>query len=193
MAQAKIVTEQEMKRALSILRDRRHADRDRLALLLTHWAGMRVCEVAALTRDKVLGPAGEVLEEWRLTSDQTKGGKGRTVYANQKLRREVAAYIKNHPTPSADWPVLVSQKGNRQRRGFSANTLCQLINNIYRAAGIQGASSHSGRRGFITTLADHSVGIKTIMELAGHRQLGTTQRYIEVTPDQKRKAVELVT
>ena len=59
MAQAKIVTEQEMKRALSILRDRRHADRDRLARLLTHWAGMRVCEVAALTRDKVLGPAGE--------------------------------------------------------------------------------------------------------------------------------------
>ena len=46
--------------------------------------------------------------------------------------------------------------------------------------------------GFITTLADHSVGIKTIMELAGHRQLGTTQRYIEVTPDQKRKAVELI-
>jgi len=27
---------------------------------------------------------------------------------------------------------------------------------------------------------------------AGHRQLGTTQRYIEVTPEQKRKAVELV-
>lgn len=44
----------------------------------------------------------------------------------------------------------------------------------------------------ITMLADHSVGIKTIMELAGHRQLGTTQRYIEVTPDQKRKAVELI-
>ena len=62
MAQAKIVTEQELKRALSILRDRRHADRDRLALLLTHWAGMRVCEVAALTRDKVLGPAGRC---WR--------------------------------------------------------------------------------------------------------------------------------
>ena len=31
------------------------------------------------------------------------------------------------------------------------------------------------------------------MELAGHRQLSTTQRFISVTPDQKRKAVELVT
>ena len=58
---------------------RRHAARDRLALLLTHWAGMRVCEAAGLTRDKVLGPEGEVLEEWRLDSDQTKGSKGRVV------------------------------------------------------------------------------------------------------------------
>jgi len=36
------------------------------------------------------------------------------------------------------------------------------------------------------------VGIKVIMELAGHRQLGTTQRYINVTPEQKRNAVELI-
>ena len=61
MAQAKIVTEQEFKRALSILRDRRHAGRDKLALLLTHWAGMRVCEVVALTRDKArLEPLGTI-------------------------------------------------------------------------------------------------------------------------------------
>lgn len=194
MAQAKVVTEQELKRALAVVAARRHAQRDRIALLLTHWAGMRVCEVAAITRDKVLGPKGEVLEEWRLEADQTKGGKGRTVYANSKLRKELAAYLKANPAPALSDPVLVSQKGTRgSRRGFSANTLCQLINGIYREAGIQGATSHSGRRGFITALADHSVGIKTIMELAGHRQLSTTQRYIEVTPDQKRKAVELLT
>ena len=104
----------------------------------------------------------------------------------------MAAYLKANPTPSLSYPVLVSQKSNSKRRGFSANTLCQLINGIYRDAGIAGATSHSGRRGFITTLADHSVGIKTIMELAGHRQMSTTQRYISVTPEQKRKAVELV-
>ena len=192
MPQAKVLSEQELKRALGIIAGRRHAGRDRLALLLTHWAGMRVCEVAALTRDTVLGPSGEVLEEWRLDREQTKGGNGRVVYANSKLRKEVAAYIKANPTPSAYHPVLVSQKGNAKRRGFSANTLCQLINTIYRRAGIQGASSHSGRRGFITTLANHSVGIKTIMELAGHHQMSTTQRYILVTPEQKRRAVDLV-
>jgi integrase/recombinase XerD len=63
---------------------------------------------------------------------------------------------------------------------------------IYRKAFMLNATSHSGRRGFITELANYSVGIKVIMELAGHRQLGTTQRYINVTPEQKRNAVELI-
>ena len=48
MAQAKVINEQELKRALGMVAGRKHAARDRLALLLTHWAGMRVCEVAAL-------------------------------------------------------------------------------------------------------------------------------------------------
>jgi integrase/recombinase XerD len=190
MAQAKVLTEKEFKRALTVVATRRHSERDRLALLLTHWAGMRVCEAAALTRDKVLGPSGEVLEEWRLSSEQTKGDKGRVVFANSRLKRELAAYIQAHHSKDPKAPVLISQKG--RERGFSANTLCQLINTIYREAGIQGATSHSGRRGFITTLANGSVGIKTIMELAGHRQMSTTQRYIQVTPEQKRRAVELI-
>jgi len=43
MAQAKVVSEQELKRALGVISGHRHAQRDRMALLLTHWAGMRVC------------------------------------------------------------------------------------------------------------------------------------------------------
>ena len=190
MSQAKVLTERELKRALAVITSRRHADRDRLALLLTHWAGMRVCEVAALARDRVIGPNGDVLDEWRLSSDQTKGDKGRVVFVNAKLKRELALYLISHPSKDPKAPVLISQKGREQ--GFSANTLCQLINTIYREAGIQGASSHSGRRGFITALANGSVGVKVIMELAGHRQMSTTQRYIQVTPEQKRRAVELV-
>ena len=80
MPQAKIVSEQELKRALAVVAARRFAERDRLALLMTHWAGMRVCEVAALTRDRVLGSDGSVLDEVLLAPDGTKGSKGRVVY-----------------------------------------------------------------------------------------------------------------
>ena len=192
MAQAKVLSEQEFKRALAVIAKRRHAERDRLALLLTHWAGMRVCEVAALTLDRVLGPDGTVLDEFRLDTDQTKGSRGRTVLINNRLKREISIFLKSRPACASDAPLLFSQKAKKGSQGFSANTLCQLINSIYREAGIIGATSHSGRRGFITELANHSVGIKVIMELAGHRQLGTTQRYINVTPEQKRQAVELI-
>ena len=145
MPQAKVLSEQEFKRALAVVAKRRHHARDRLALLLTHWAGMRVCEVAALTIDKVIGPAGEVLDEFRLDTEQTKGTRGRVVLVNQRLRREIAAYLKTNPPLLGTDPLLLSQKANRRARGFSANTLCQLINVIYREAGIQGATSHSGR------------------------------------------------
>ena len=84
--------------------------RDRLALLLTHWAGMRVCEVAALTQDTVLGPAGDILEEWPLGSDQTKDSTGWVVRANSKLRKERAADLTANPAPDRSDPVLVSQR-----------------------------------------------------------------------------------
>ena len=63
MVQAKVITEQELKRAVAIIAGRGHADRDRLALLLSHLADMRVCKIAGITRDKVLGPTAAVLEE----------------------------------------------------------------------------------------------------------------------------------
>ena len=192
MAQAKILTDAELKRALAVIAQRRHAQRDRLALLLTHWAGMRVCEVAALTLDKVINSTGTVMDEFNLGSDQTKGGHGRVVMVNSRLKREIAQFLKNHPTMSPNDPLFFSQKATRKAQGFTANTMCQLINGIYREAGIKGATSHAGRRGFITALANAGISVKVIMELAGHRQLGTTQRYIEETPDQKRKAVELI-
>ena len=63
---------------------------------------------------------------------------------------------------------------------------------LYRQAGFTGAGSHSGRRSFLTKLSAKSVPLKTMMELAGHRQAQSTMRYVSVTPDMKRAAVELL-
>lgn len=63
---------------------------------------------------------------------------------------------------------------------------------VFHAAGIEDASLHSGRRWFITKLAHSGISPKVIMELAGHKQLTTTQRYIDVTDEQKRNAVEVL-
>jgi integrase/recombinase XerD len=78
------------------------------------------------------------------------------------------------------------------KRGFSPNTLCQLLHYIYKGAKVDGASSHSGRRTFLTKLADKGVGVRVLMALAGHKQLQTTLRYIELNPTVMKAAVELI-
>ena len=85
-------------------------------------------------------------------------------------------------------PLFSTQK----RDHFTANTLCQHFHWLYRQAGIAGASSHSGRRTFITALANKGVGVRVLMALAGHRNISTTQAYIDVNDEMKRRAVELV-
>ena len=80
----------------------------------------------------------------------------------------------------------------QKRTAFSANTLCQLFGQIYDEAGIDGATSHSGRRWFITRLAHSGVSAKVIMTLAGHKHMSTTQRYIDVNDEMMRAAVEIL-
>jgi len=41
-------------------------------------------------------------------------------------------------------------------------------------------------------LAAKGVGVRVLASLAGHRSISTTQAYIDVNDDQKRRAVELV-
>ena len=74
---------------------------------------------------------------------------------------------------------------------LSANTLTQHFFWLYRNAGIS-ASSHSGRKTFLTSLASQGISVFVLASLAGHKSITTTQRYITVNEDMKRKAVELV-
>ena len=81
---------------------------------------------------------------------------------------------------------------NQRSAAFTANSLTQIVCGIYRNAGIYGATSHSGRRTFLTNLAEKGVSTRVMMALAGHRNMATTQRYIDLRPVVLRNAVELV-
>jgi integrase/recombinase XerD len=63
---------------------------------------------------------------------------------------------------------------------------------LYKHAGIEGASSHSGRRFFATKIAEAGTNPKVLQNLLGHRNLQTTMRYVEVSPTMMRNAVELM-
>jgi integrase/recombinase XerD len=189
MGQAKTLTERELKRLLDYVAQHRHAARNRAMLLLTYFAGLRVSEVAALKYADVVAADCTIRGEFLLSAEQTKGGHARTVFVGEKLKKELAAYVKTLQRRDKESLALFH---TQKRDQFSANTLCQHFHWLYRRAGIVGASSHSGRRTFITNLAAKGVGVRVLASLAGHRSIATTQQYIDVNDDQKRKAVELV-
>lgn len=188
MGQAKTLTDREIKKVLDYVAVHRYAARNRAMLLITYLAGLRVSEVAALTCADVIAADGTVKTEIKLLAEHTKGGHARTVFVSDRLKKELTSYIKmlKHRDPSQ--PLFRTQK----REGFTGNTLCQHFHWLYRNAGIDGASSHSGRRTFITTLASKGVSVRVLASLAGHRSIATTQAYIDVNDDMKRAAVQLI-
>ncbi len=199
MSQARVLTERELRKVLAFCSTQPHAARNRVMLLCTHMAGMRVGEVAALRISDVLGTDGTVLEEIALSAAQTKGNQSRTVLVPKKLRDELTTYLQQRfglvnllAVTQTDTQRALFPTQKNPIRGFTANTLCQLIHKIYKDAHMTGATSHSGRRTFITKLADKGVGVRVLMALAGHKSIATTQRYIELNPTVMKAAVELI-
>lgn len=189
MKQARVPTEAEFKRLVAVVNQGRHGSRNRMTLMLSYLAGLRVGEIAALRWADLIDGDGRVREQLRLGAATTKGGQARVVFMNARLRREIDLFRSTLAViPLADRPVLVTQK----RTAFSANSLCQLMRSWYDQAGLDGGSSHSGRRWFITRLAHAGISPKAIMMLAGHRHLSTTQRYIDVNDEMMRTAVEIL-
>ena len=185
MAQAKTLKESEFKKVLLIISTQKHAHRNRIAFLLSFWSGMRVGEIASLKINDVMENDGAVKSEIILKPNQTKGNHSRKVMIAEKLRN----YIKSINVKDVNQPLIYSQ---RNRNGFNSLTLSQEFKRIYAMSNIDGATSHSGRRTFITNLANRGVGVRVLQALAGHRSIATTQIYIDVNDDILRTAVDLI-
>lgn len=190
MAQARTLNEQEIQQVLNYASTRKHALRDQTMLLVSHLSGMRVGEIAALTVGHVLDSGHQIRTEIRLTAAQTKGKHPRTVFLNKRVRDVLAAYVQTIRTDDPERSLFPTQKN--PRKGFSANSLTQHFAQLYSSAGIDGATSHSGRRTYATNIASQGVGLRVLMRLMGHRNVSTTAVYIDANDDMLRRAVELV-
>ena len=191
MKQAKVLNQDELKRLLKIVRFTRHRERNRLIVLFSFLAGRRACELAQLKIKDVISEADEVKDTIYLKSYQTKGNSDQQVIVSETLRREIGQYISKNQylLDNRDGNLLRSQK---TRQGFSSQTIQNLFRFLYQEAHIENASSHSGRRSFITNLSEKGVSVRVIQELARHSRMVKTQRYIDVSVDKLKNAVELV-
>jgi integrase/recombinase XerD len=199
MSQAKVLSEKEVRKVLLYIASRKHASRNRAMFVVLNATGMRVGELAALRLCDVLSSTGEIVEEIRLAADQTKGSHGRVVVLNQKAQEEIKNYLMTRfklkdlmAVTMTDTSRALFTTQKNPNRGFTPSTLAQHFHYMYKGAGIMGASSHSSRRSFITNLSEMGVSVRVLMDLAGHRSLAVTQKYIESNPKLMRSAVELL-
>ena len=188
--QAKTLNNDEIRKVLDYVATRKHSERNRAMIYTIFNTGMRVSEVANLRFKDVVDGDGAVRREIRLSAEDTKTKEARIVFVNDKLHKELTRYVRLYKPLNTNVKFFYSQK--RASDGYSPNTLAQFFHYLFNRAGIAGASSHSGRRSFITNLANKGVGVRVIMGLSGHRALSSVQCYIDCNDDMKRKAINLL-
>ena len=189
MKQAKVLTKEEIKKVLKVCQLTKHEDRNRFIVHLSFLSGMRAIEIANLRVSNVVNAENEVLDTIALDKTQTKGNKGQTVYAGKALKKEIAVYLNKFPH------LLNNKEGSliRTQKGKTTSATIQFIfKQLYALANIPNATSHSGRRNFITELSEKGVSVRVIQELARHSSLQTTQRYIDVSVPKLKNAVDLI-
>ena len=188
--QAKVLNNTEVRKVLDYVATRKHSLRNRALVMMMFNTGMRVSEVASLRIRDVMDTDSNIKNEIRLLAENTKTNEARTVFVNEKLRRELQQYAKLLVNTNPNCKFFYSQK--RDSDGFTANTLTQHFHYLYKRVGLDGASSHSSRRTFITTLANKGIGVRVIMGLSGHKALSSVQCYIDCNSELMRNAVEMV-
>ena len=191
--QAKVINPKQEAAVLRHLEGSRYPERDRVVFLLSIKAGMRAKEVAMLTWSMVTDAGGEVGGAIGITDAASKGKGGRTIPLNPDLRVALEALRATHSTtPAPGDRVVHSERGE----GLSAASVAVWFHRLYRGLGMDGCSSHSGRRTFITRAAKKIVeaggSLRDVQQLAGHASLAATQRYIEGDSDAKRRVVAMI-
>jgi integrase/recombinase XerD len=152
-------------------------------------AGLRAGEIANLTWDMVLDPTGDIGSVIELRDCAAKKKSGRLIPIHPSLHAVLADW-RQRTEPSG--PLVRSERGGNMMPVSIVNWFAIA----YRAIGLEGCSSHSGRRTFITRAARlvHKAGgsLRDVQLLAGHRSIQTTQRYIDGDSDAQRKLVSMI-
>src|SRR5216684_299320 len=187
--QAKTLSKDDLQDLLVHASAARNPLRNRVIVLLSAKAGLRAGEIANLTWDMVVDPNGAISTAIELRDHAAKKRSGRLIPLHKDLRNALANW---RSVTLGTGPVVLSERGG----AMTPLSIVVWFARAYRAVGLEGCSSHSGRRTFITRAARlvYRAGgsLRDVQLLAGHRSIQTTQRYIDGDTDAQRKLVSLI-
>lgn len=188
---ARVLNEAEFKRLLIIAKASTFALRNTAIIFCSFGLGLRAKEIASLKISDVVDSQFKVLDEVNLTRNMTKGDKQRHVYVtHNKITTALQEHIDHLKVQVAFNPqgyLFKTQRGSR----FHPDVLQKWFRKLYDKAGLHGASSHSGRRTFITRLIEQGADIKAVSRLAGHASIVTTAIYVEDNPERLKRISNL--
>lgn len=194
--QSKVLSEKQCQIAVSYLSSSRHNLRNKVIFLLSVKSGLRAKEISELKWSMVCDSNGDIGDTLNLTNQASKGKSGRIIPLNKLLKCALNELYqieqRNHSFDLNNSYVVRTERSQRT----SAQAVVNMFKGWYKDLGFLGCSSHSGRRTFITNTSKKIslVGgsLRDIQIMAGHRNLQTTQRYIDYDTDSQRKVVDLI-
>jgi integrase/recombinase XerD len=177
--QAKILNDDHLDEVLNFASVSRYPVRNRVIVLLSVKAGLRAGEIAKLTWAMVLDSGGGIGNSIELLHRAAKKQSGRRVPLHPELQRALAAL---HQRGHSAGAVIRSERGGPMRPAG----IVLWFARAYRVLGLDGCSSHSGRRTFITRAARlvHKAGgsLRDVQLLAGHASIQTPKATSTATP-----------
>lgn len=144
---AKILAPDHVEDLLVFARQTRHPIRNEVLVLLSVKAGLRAGEIANLTWPMLVEPTGKIGTSLELQDRVAKKRSGRVIPVHPELH---AALMKlAHLAIALEGPVIRSERGGP----MTPVSIVSWFGKAFRAIGLEGCSSHSGRRTFITRAA----------------------------------------
>jgi integrase/recombinase XerD len=169
--------------------------RNKVMFLLSIRAGLRAAEIGNLRWEHVMNTRGEIGETIRITDECSKGTHGgREFHMADDLILALKEHYDGYETkPAPDDHVCLNRWGYR----FIPNAVARIFH-VWLSCELnwRGYSSHSGRRTFITNAARKislcGGSIYDVSKMAGHKDLQTTQVYIDANLDAQKAVVNMI-
>ena len=193
--QAKPLDEKQISTLLSFVKGTNYPERNTVVVLLSFYAGFRAKDVACVTWRMVTDAEGNIGNAVALENVASKGKSGRVIAFTKPLRDaliDLHAHEAKKGRVTDNGYVITLRKGSTDPV-MRAQSVKFLFRDWYSRLGFKGASSHSGRRFFITHIARNigAVGgsMRDVQSLSGHKQLSSVMRYVETDPEAQRKVI----